>query len=262
MSSKRSCVAKLALLLLCFPIMMRGQELAGTLNGTVVDASGAAIPGAEVTISTEETKGVSRTVLTDGHGNYTATNLPAGNYSVKISAKGFGSFDAQHVTLFVAQTRTLDAKLQLGQVNQTVTVREAVESLDTTTSAVEGTVSGTQVRELQLNNRNFEQLVTLQPGVSSQLPDVVGFGLNNATTIAVNGARATANSWTVDGADINDSGSNGTLLNVPSVDAIQEFTLGRSNYDASFGRSGGGQVVVATRAGTNQFHGSAYGFNP
>jgi len=261
MSSKRSCVAKLALLLLCFPIMMRGQELAGTLNGTVVDASGAAIPGAEVTISTEETKGVSRTVLTDGHGNYTATNLPAGNYSVKISAKGFGSFDAQHVTLFVAQTRTLDAKLQLGQVNQTVTVREDVESVDTTTSAVEGTVSGTQVRELQLNNRNFEQLVTLQPGVVSALPDEAGFGLSNTSALAVNGVRDTANNWTVDGADVNDSGSNATLLNVPSVDAIQEFTLERSTYDAGFGRSGGGQILVATKSGTNEFHGDAYEFD-
>ena len=77
----------------------------------------------------------------------------------------------------------------------------------------------------------------------------------------MNGARTGANNWTVDGADINDSGSNGTLLNTPSIDAIQEFTLERSNYDASFGRSGGGQIVVATKSGTNQFHGSAYEFN-
>ena len=83
----------------------------------------------------------------------------------------------------------------------------------------------------------------------------------NNTSISVNGARTGANNWTVDGADINDSGSNGTLLNTPSIDAIQEFTLERSNYDAAFGRSGGGQVVVATKSGTNQFHGSAYEFN-
>ncbi len=123
-----------------------------------------------------------------------------------------------------------------------------------------GTITGTQVRELQLNNRNFEQLVVLQPGVTSQLPDVVGFGLSNTTTISVNGARSTANNWTVDGADINDSGSNATLLNVPSVDAIQEFTLGRSTYDAQYGRSGGGQVLVGTKSGTSQFHGDLYEF--
>jgi hypothetical protein len=114
---------------------------------------------------------------------------------------------------------------------------------------------------LALSNRNFEQLVLLQPGVSNQLGDKPGFGLSSNTQISINGARTGANNWTVDGADINDSGSNGTLLNTPGIDAIQEFTLERSNYDASFGRSGGGQIVVATKSGTNQFHGSAYEFN-
>src|SRR5581483_12268949 len=89
----------------------------------------------------------------------------------------------------------------------------------------------------------------------------VNFGITNASTVVVNGARDTANNWTVDGADINDSGSNSTLLNVPSVDAIQEFTLERSTYDAGFGRSGAGQFVVATKSGTDQFHGDVYEFN-
>jgi len=97
--------------------------------------------------------------------------------------------------------------------------------------------------------------------VVSGLPDEVGFGLNNTSDVAVNGARSTANNWTVDGADINDSGSNATLLNVPSVDAIQEFTLQRSTYDAGFGRSAGGQVLVATKSGASSFHGDAYEFN-
>ncbi|MFY9744043.1 MAG: TonB-dependent receptor, partial [Candidatus Sulfotelmatobacter sp.] len=97
--------------------------------------------------------------------------------------------------------------------------------------------------------------------MSNQLGDEPGFGLDSNTAISINGARTGANNWTVDGADINDSGSNGTLLNTPSVDAIQEFTLERSNYDASFGRSGGGQVVVATKSGTSRIHGTAYEFN-
>ena len=107
---------------------------------------------------------------------------------------------------------------------------------------------------------NFEQLVTLQPGVASSLPDQVAFGITNTDSVSVNGARVSANNWTVDGADINDSGSNQTLLNVPSVDALQEFTLERSTYDAQYGRSGGGQVNVVTKSGTNQFHGDAYEF--
>ena len=178
-----------------------------------------------------------------------------------VAEKLSKTFAANDVIVFVAQTRSVDAKLQPGAVNQTVTVQQSSVAIDTTTSALAGTISGTQVRELQLNNRNFEQLVTLQPGVVSGLPQEVGFGLNNTSTVAVNGARATANNWTVDGADINDSGSNSTLLNVPSVDAIQEFTLERSTYDAGFGRSGGGQVLVATKSGTSGFHGDAYEFD-
>ncbi|WP_433984493.1 hypothetical protein RBB78_06610 [Tunturiibacter empetritectus] len=93
------------------------------------------------------------------------------------------------------------------------------------------------------------------------LGDQPGFGgINSTSAVSINGARSTANNWSVDGADVNDSGSNATLLNIPSVDAIQEFTLERSSYDASFGRSGGGQVLVATRSGTSSFHGSAYEF--
>ena len=197
-------------------------------------APGAVIPGATVTIVEQGGNSAPRIIQTDAHGNYTVTNLPAGNYTITVSANGFQTYKAQNVTLFVAQTRTVDAQLHLGQVSQTVTVQENAETVDTTTSSVEGTISGTQVRELQLNNRNFEQLVTLQPGVVSGLPDEVGFGLSNTSDVAVNGVRATANNWTVDGADINDSGSNATLLNVPSVDAIQEFTLERSTYDAGF----------------------------
>jgi hypothetical protein len=260
MSGNRVCVA-LVILLSCLLIPLQAQELAGTISGTVTDTTGAVIPNATVTVAQQGVNGASRAVQTDSRGTYTVTHLAAGNYTIKISATGFQAYQAQNVTLFVAQSRTEDAQLHPGQVSQTVTVQENAETVDTTSAAVEGTISGTQVRELQLNNRNFEQLVTLQPGVVSALPDEVGFGLSNTSSVAVNGVRDTANNWTVDGADINDSGSNATLLNVPSVDAIQEFTLERSTYDAGFGRSGGGQILVATKSGTSQFHGDAYEFD-
>ena len=205
--------------------------------------------------------GASRTVQTDARGSYTATNLAAGNYTVTVTAPGFQTYAAENVTLNVAQTRSVDATLKPGRQPDGDGATEHGDYRHRDSSAQAGTISGTQVRELQLNNRNFEQLVTLQPGVVSGLPDEVGFGLNNTSTVAVNGVRDTANNWTVDGADINDSGSNATLLNVPSVDAIQEFTLERSTYDAGFGRSGGGQVLVATKSGTSAFHGDAYEFN-
>lgn len=236
------------------------QEIYATLIGTVTDPSGAVVPNASVTIHNNETNTDVRAFNTDSRGSFTATNLPAGNYTVTVKSTGFRTYAAENVVLNVAQKRPLDIQLQPGQINQTVNVSETSTPVQTTSAAQIGTITGTQVRELELNNRNFEQLVTLQPGVVSQLPDVVGFGLNNSTTISVNGARATANNWTVDGADINDSGSNGTLLNVPSVDAIQEFTLGRSNYDAQYGRSGGAQVIVGTKSGTSAFHGDAYEF--
>ena len=261
MTRQKLLAAVVAFLFLSFSIMASGQELAATLTGRAIDSSGAAIPGATVVVTQNGVNGASRTVQTDAHGSYTVTNLAAGSYTVTVTAPGFQSYTAKDVTLNVAQTRSVDTQLTVGGGSQTVTVQSNTVSIDTETSALAGTISGTQVRELQLNNRNFEQLVTLQPGVVSGLPDEVGFGLNNTSSVAVNGVRDTANNWTVDGADINDSGSNATLLNVPSVDAIQEFTLERSTYDAGFGRSAGGQVLVATKSGTSAFHGDAYEFD-
>jgi len=202
-----------------------------------------------------------RSVTTSTTGNFNITNLAAGRYTVTVKFEGFHTYVANDVILNVAEKHTLDIGLKTGKASETVEVTAENTPIQTTTAEESGTVTGDQVRELALNNRNFEQLVLLQPGVANQLPDKVGFGLQNNTSISINGARTGANNWTVDGGDINDSGSNGTLLNTPGIDAIQEFTLERSNYDAAFGRSGGGQVAVAIKSGTNQFHGSAYEFN-
>jgi hypothetical protein len=236
------------------------QEIYATLIGTVTDPTGAVVPGASVIVHNNDTDTDVRTVTSDNSGNFSVTNLPAGVYTITVRVSGFKTYASSNVVLNVAQKRSIDVQLQTGQVSETVNVAETATPVQTTSAAQMGTITGTQVRELELNNRNFEQLVVLQPGVTSQLPDQVGFGLANTTAISVNGARSSANNWTVDGADINDSGSNLTLLNVPSVDAIQEFTLGRSSYDAQYGRSGGGQILVATKSGTSQFHGGAYEF--
>ena len=256
----QSCLL-LMLILFAFPFLGRGQELAGTVTGTVTDPSGAVIPHATVTITLSGVSEASRVVLTNESGNYTATNLEAGTYTITVSDPSFENFTDRNVVLNVAQKRTVNAQLKVGGQSQTVTVEDNPVALDTESSSQAGTISGTQLRELELINRNFQQLVTLQPGVVNLLGDQPGFGgINSTSSVSVNGARTTANNWSVDGADINDSGSNSTLLNIPSVDAIQEFTLERSSYDASFGRSGGGQVLVATRSGTSSFHGSAYEF--
>jgi len=255
----RKLIVFLLILLPCLG-SLQAQELSASLTGTVTDASGAVIVDATIEISNAATKGSSRKAKTDKSGSYTVTNLPPATYTVSVAAPGFKTFTVQNVILFVAQKRAINAQLETGSVDQTVTVQEDAVAVATTSSEQAGTVSGTQVRELELSNRNFEQLVTLQPGVVSQLGDETGFGLNNTTTLSVNGARAGSNNWSVDGADINDSGSNTTLLNVPSVDAIQEFTLERGSYDASYGRSGGAQILVATKRGTSEFHGDVYEF--
>ena len=253
----RFFVAFLAMLVLCCPFVGRAQELAATLSGTITDASGAVIPGAQVTISLNGVD-AARVVQADGTGYFTAPNLQAGTYTVTVVASGFDTYKSKNVVLNVAEKRALNVSLKAGSVTTTVTVEDNSVAVDTESSAQSGTITGQQIRELELSSRNFQQLVTLQPGVAnSGLGDEAA---PNNTGLAINGARANANNWTVDGADINDSGSNATVVNTPSVDAIQEFTLARSNYDAGYGRSGGGQIVVATKSGTSTFHGDVYEF--
>ena len=155
MTRQKLLVAVVTFLFLSFSIIAKGQELAATLTGRALDASGAAIPGATVVITQNGVNGASRTVQTDAHGSYTATNLAAGSYTVTVTAPGFQTSTAKDVTLNVAQTRSVDTQLKVGGGTQTVTVQTSTVSVDTETSALAGTISGTQVRELQLNNRNF-----------------------------------------------------------------------------------------------------------
>src|SRR5579884_4228777 len=219
------------------------QNITATLTGTVTDPSGALVPAATVTVHNNAT-GQERTATTDATGVYTLAQLPAGDYTVTVAKSGFQQFVAKDVILHVGDHRGLDVTLKTGEVSQTVEVTTSAVPIQTATAAQSETITGNQIRQLQLNNRNFEQLVTLQPGVSSSLPALISFGITNTDNVSVNGERSSANNWTVDGSDINDSGSNQTLLNVPSVDALQEFEIERSTYDAEYGRSGGGQINV------------------
>ena len=249
-------LALIAIVLLALPAMSRAQELSASLSGVVADSSGAVIPKARVLLTQVGTN-VLRTVQSDDSGNYVFSNVPAGTYTLNASSAGFTTFIAKDVVLKVGEARGLNVQLKAGAASTTVTVEATAVAVDTESAAQAGNLSSEQIEGLELAGRNFQQLVTLQPGVVSQMGDETGAG---NTAMSVNGARTTANNWTVDGADINDSGSNGTVINAPNVDAIQEFTLQRGNYDAGYGRSGGGQVVVATKSGTSAFHGDAYEF--
>src|ERR1700761_4490250 len=242
--------------LLVAPQFARAQELTATLAGIVTDTSGAVIPNATVNVTENATKAV-HTAQSDASGNYVVTTLPAGTYTVSVTSAGFETYLAKNVVLNVAQSRGFNIQLKAGAASTTVTVEAAAVTVDTESAAQAGTLTAQQITGLELAGRNFQQLVTLQPGVVSQMGDET---VASNTAMSVNGARTGANNWTVDGADINDSGSNTTIVNTPNVDAIQEFTLQRGNYDAGYGRSGGGQVLVATKAGTSSFHGDAYEF--
>src|SRR5208283_4273265 len=236
----------LFLAILALASLGHAQELTATISGVVSDATNAVVPGATVVVHSNDTNADIKTVTTGNGGEYTVTNLPAGTYTVTVRGAGFQTWTSKNVILNVSEKRSLDIQLTVGKLAETIEVSSSTQPVETTSAEQSETITGTQVRELMLNNRNFEQLLTLQPGVSANWGDEVGFGLANNTLVTVNGARSNANNWTVDGADINDSGSNATLLNTPSIDAIQEFTLQRSNYDAG--------------SGTSDFHGSAYEF--
>ncbi len=242
------------------------QEITGQIRGIVTDASGGVIANAAVTITNVDRKQVIRTVETNTAGEYVAPFLPVGRYSVAVEAKGFKRFLKNDIELNVSDRLTVDASLQAGAVTETVTVEAEPLQVNLQSVAVEGLISGTQVRELPLNNRNYEQLVTLQPGVTSNTADQVYVGTTNPqgavniVSFSISGNRQSQNNWTIDGADNVDHGSNITLLVYPSVDAIAEFKIERSNYSPEFGRSASGQINVVTRSGTSNFHGGLYEF--
>lgn len=255
-----------AVLLLCLSGLAFGQEVTGSIVGTVKDANGAAVPNANVTLTDTEKKVVSRTVQTNDDGEFSMPNLSPGIYDLTVEALSFKKHVESNVNLAVGDRRSVNVGLETGNIAEVVTVEADPVAVDTT-SATSGTViNGDQVRELSLNNRNWIQLVTLAPGVSNDLSDQVYVGTTNpdgqanTVNISVNGARSSQNTFTVDGADITDRGSNITIQAYPSVDSIGEFRVLRSLYPAESGRSGGGQINVVTRSGGEKFHGSAFEF--
>jgi hypothetical protein len=251
----RKCTTAALLFTVSFffsPLMAGAQELTATLSGAVTDATGAVIPHASVAIALGGVNGAVRVVETNGVGDYVATNLSAGTYSITVTAPGFETLKGKNIVLDLAEKHVFNAELKAGGNGTTVTVEDNPVQVNTVTSSQSSVITSVQIEELEINSRNFVQLVTLQPGVVNMLGDEPSTGF---TGMSVNGARGTANNWTVDGADINDSGSNTTAVSQPSMEAIQEISLERGNYDAGYGRSGGGQFAVATRSGTSAFHG-------
>jgi hypothetical protein len=245
----------------------RAQEVTGSISGTITDSSGAAIKGASVQLVNTDRNATIRTITTNDSGFYTATSLPLGTYTVRVEDAGFKTDSLTGLVLHVDDKLTVNRQLAVGSSNQEVTVVADALHVNLEDAAVAGLINGTQTRELVLSTRNYEQLLSLQPGVAfTGATDQIYLGptnpLGGANTVAfsVGGQRTSSNNWTIDGADNVDRGSNLTLLAFPSVDAIAEFKTLRGTYSAEYGRSAAGQVNVSTRSGTNQIHGSAYEF--
>jgi hypothetical protein len=257
MTKKIACLTSL---LVSMAALSSAQRITATLRGTVTDATGAVVPGANVTVKGEDT-GFTRTTVTNSSGLYSFTELPVGTYSVEVGLTGFKSAVAKGVLLNVTDVRSLDVKLEPGTVTENVTVEAPAVAVKTVGGDVSGLVTGEQVRELPLNGRNFLQLATLMPGVSQGDDfNTKDRGLMASISVSVAGGALGGNLWTVDGANNNDVGSNRTILVFPSVDAIDEFKIHRNSYGAEFGGSSGAQVNIVTRAGTNEFHGAGYYF--
>lgn len=246
-------------LLNCTPLYAQGS--AGRILGTVTDANGGAVAGATVTVLDVE-RGTTRTLTTEETGTYSAPNLLPGAYKIHVEFKGFKTFERQNLNLEVAQDLRVDVVLQPGEQSQTITVTETVPLVETTNASLGGTVTNQTINELPLNGRNYQNLLSLRPGVQI-------YPGGGAWTQSTNGLRAHDNVYMVEGIDhsdpwlaqsvINAVGFAGDAATILSMDAIQEFKT-EQNPRAEFGWKPGSQVNVGLKSGTNTIHGTAFAF--
>ena len=249
----------LLLFALSAPTLFGQGETTGNITGVVQDSTGASVPGARVTLTNTDT-GETRTQQTGTAGDYSFVSLGLGNYRLAVEASGFRRYVQENIVVHVNDHLRIDPSMEIGQATETVTVTEQTTPVETEQPALSGLVNGTQVRELPLPNRNFMGLTLLVPGVTYTGGREISLGGLSGNPFFINGARQTANNWMVDGSRNTDTGSNGTLFNYPSVDAISEFRILTNSYDAQFGRNAGGIINVVTRGGTKDYHGGAYEF--
>jgi hypothetical protein len=246
--------------------VLSAQDVSGTIGGSILDPSGAAIPGAGITITNTERGQVIRTIKADAGGGYFAPLIQVGIYSIKVEAPGFKSEERNKIVLNVNDDLKINISLQVGSASETVEVTAEAAVVELGSPAVSNTIESTQISELALGTRNYETLMALMPGVASNAVDelYVGNSLPSGSTntipFSVNGMRNSSNNWTVDGADNVDRGSNLTLSTFPSVDSISQFKVERSLYTADTGRAAGAQINVVTKSGVKQFHGGLYEF--
>jgi Carboxypeptidase regulatory-like domain len=250
------CLAALALLA---PIA--SAQSTSRLNGSVSDPSGAAVPGAKITLSATAT-GFQRATTSNGEGLYQFLDVPPGNYKLEATAKGFATYSAMDVVLVVNTPSTVNIRFQLQGTAQQVTIEgEGAPLINKTDATLGNVLEEDQISELPIADRNVVQLLSLQPGVT-----YLGAQLDATTDTrsgAVNGLRSDQSNVTLDDVGVNDQ-NNGfaftSILNVPP-DSVEEFRVTTADSNADSGYSSGAQVALVTKSGTNNFHGSAYEYN-
>lgn len=239
----------------------------GSISGVVQDPGGSVIPGATVTV-TETQTGVKSQTVTDSKGFYNFPDLPIGNYDVEIQSGGFKTFRQTGVVVDANSALRVDATLQIGQKNESVVVNSDAVHVETESTQNGEVIEGKKILAVPLNGRSYTDLLSLQPGVvpsayKAQAPDTNNrnpSGDLNAGNQSVNGQRESANGFQVNGANVVEGRNNGTGI-IPNLDSLEEFRIITNNFDAEYGNYSGSQVNVATKAGTNSFHGSAFEFN-
>jgi hypothetical protein len=245
-------------------------SVAGSISGTVKDPSGSVVPEAQVTVR-EMNTGISRRSHTNKKGYFTIPVLPVGSYELDVLASGFRNYQRKNIVLDTGAALTLDASLEIGGDTQTVSVTDNSLHVETVSTQLGEVIGGRQMAAVPLNGRSFTDLLSLQPGVapsttigSSTVQDVGATildpsGTLNPGTISVNGQRETSNYFSVNGSDAEEDVNAGTAI-IPNLDAISEFRIVTSNFDAEYGEFSGGQISVVTKSGDNGFHGSAFNF--
>ena len=252
---------RLAVLLLtvCFSALAFAQGGAtGAITGTVQDASGAVISGGKVNVVNEATGQMLRQVTTDASGTFTATLLPVGAYSLEVSAPGFATSKISGIVVRITETTRLTAVLKVTSTKEVVEVQSQVATVETTAATTGESLGSTTITTLPLATRNFQQLLTLSPGASSDLNAASQLG-RGQVYIHVNGGREDNNNYLIDGISVADYAFGElTYTPLPNPDSIQEFKVSTSLYDASQGRNGGGNINATLKSGTATFHGDAW----
>jgi hypothetical protein len=239
-------------------LAMYAQYAGGSINGQVRDASGASVAGVEVSVTQTET-GAVRHAITGAGGEYAFPNLAVGTYDITASHSGFKKILKTGLILHVSEQLGVDLLLELGEVTEQVSVESTATEVRTESSEQGGVITGDQVRELQLNGRSFMTLLELLPGVTSNMADRAD--PNTTPDLSINGARSSASSFRIDGANNADVIVGSSSLNTfTSIETIAEFNVLTATFSAEYGQSGVSQVNVVTRGGTRGLHGSLYEF--